>query len=563
MKKTLFFLFLLLPISVTAQKVADFNKAVVNLITYNQEGDVLHSAYGYVASADGEIIAPYHAFKGAVRAEVVDVLGRRSDVLRILGASSLYDLVRASTNMPTKKLVYLSSRTTPAGSGQGEIWQTYYTNNKKEKPQPSAIVVADTFDRYMYYTISTPNEDRFMGCPIVDSEGKVVGLVQRNITKDAVTACAIDIRTADSLVITSAAVFNSDLSDIKMPKRVPTTSEEEAFSYIYLVLRSAADSTLKQTAVADFMEAYPDNHDIYGEMAAYHAIRNNFPAAETYLQKGIERGGELVSDLYFLQSELMFAKVERMGTDHHPSWNLEAALSAAEKAYSLKSSPRYLFQQGIVLFGLKRFKEAYDKFTAVNNSPIANRQSFLYAATALENDKGDTTEVIALLDSAINHCAMPYTQEVLVPLFNRAKLLASIGEHRKAVADLIEYEKAAGANTLNAYFYFLRSGIEKEGRMFQQALDDLTTAVSLSKTSEDRETYMIEKALLYLQVRYLDEALSTAREVLDLNPNNSDAHKIIGVVWGEKKQKAKAIEHLGRAQQLGDENATQLISKYR
>lgn len=562
MKKILFLLFLL-PLMLTAQKAPDANKAVVNLIAYDEKGDVLHSAYGYFSSPDGEIIAPFHAFKGAVRAEIVDAAGRRAVVRRILGASSLYDVVRASTDIPTKKLPFLSPCPTPGIIGQSDIWQTFYTNNKKEKPLATSVVAVDAFDSYAYYTISTPNEERFVGCPVVNGEGKVIGLMQKNITKNALTACAVDIRTADSLAVTTAAVFNSDLNDIKIPKQIPVASEAEAFSYLYMVLRSATDSVLKTTAVSDFMAAYPDNTDIYGEMANYHAARNRFSAADSTLRKGIARGGDFVADLYLLQSELMQGKVERMGTEVYPSWNLETALAAAEKAYSLQPRPRYLLQQGTVLYALQRFKEAHEKFSLVNRSPLANSRSFLYAAMALESDSGDVASIVTLLDSAVVHCPKPYTQEVLVPLFKRAKLLASMGDFRKAAADLTEYEKVAGVDNLNAYFYFWRSEIEKNGRMFQQALDDLTTAVSVAKTLQDKETYLTEKAFLYLQVNLPDEAVATAREVLKLNAESADAHKIIGVAMVEKKQKRKALEHFKKAQALGDENAAELIAKYK
>ena len=171
--------------------------------------------------------------------------------------------------------------------------------------------------------------------------------------------------------------------------------------------------------------------------------------------------------------------------------------------------------------------------------------------------------MVALLDSALNHCAQPYTQEAIAPLNARAKYLMEMGEYRRAVGDYNDYEKILGRDNLTPYFYYLRSQAEVQSRMYQQALDDLETAISLAATTDEKDDYKIEKGLLYVQVGMFDEAIAAANEVLAHAPDHLDAHKVLGVAYGEKKQKALARQHLQKAASQGDENAKALLEKYK
>ena len=170
---------------------------------------------------------------------------------------------------------------------------------------------------------------------------------------------------------------------------------------------------------------------------------------------------------------------------------------------------------------------------------------------------------LAMLDSALNRCVKPYNADAIAPLYARAQLLTEMGQYRQAVADYTDYEKVLGRDNLTAYFYYLRSQVEVQTRMFQQVIDDLSTAISLARTPAEWEGYKVEQALLYLQVVHFDEAIAVAREVVARNADNADAHKVLGVAYGEKKQKKLAQQHLKRAAELGDENAVQLMKKYK
>lgn len=561
MKKNLL-LFLLFPLLALAQNPETAHRAVVKVATFTAHGDTLHTTYGYFQAQTGRVVTLFSAFKGAVRATVTDWKGHTHAVTRIAGASANYDMAVVQTDAPTKSTVGLTAAPTPTERGTTGLLQACYSTRKNDRPEPTAIATVEPSETFRYYTFTTPNEERFFGCPVVDAQGRAVAMVQRNVIKNAITACGMDAALADSLRVKSTSAFNADLNAIGIAKLLPD-HREEAYSYVYMLVRSSVDSTLIATALADFMHAWPDYAPIYADAAVFHAGRGNYARADELLQKGIALNDDNRATLYDTQSALMYHKVTSRPADVYPTWTLETALKAAEAAYAVQPSPSYLLQQATVLSALRRDREALEKYQSVNASPLASSRTFLYAANALERIGGKSDSIVALLDSAVARCAKPYGADAAEPLFARAKILTAVQAYRRAVADYNEYEKIVGPRRLSAYFYYLRSRVEKECRMYQQALDDLETAASMAQTPDEGDSYRVEKALLYLNVNLLDEAIAQAQEIVRRLPRNADAHKILGVAYGEKKQKNKAVEHLRTAVELGDENAAKLLEKYK
>lgn len=546
-----------------AQHRKEANQAVVRLTTFDAQGQPLQQSHAFFYAQEGRIVAPYTPFKGAARAEIEDAKGRKAMVSRIVGASSSYDVVVAQLDVALRKAIVLRRAPQSPERGTMGLGQTFFAESKKLQPEPTAIATVEKADQYDYFTLTTPNETKYFGTPAINERGEVFALVQPNLLKGAITACAIDIRVADSLRLSSTSAFNSDLAAIAIPKLIPADNPTEAYTYIYMMSRSKTDSALVATALTDFMQAYPDNSVVYGDAASFYATRGDYARADHYLAQGIARADANQAALYDMKSALYYALATSQQPAVYPAWSLEAARTAAEQAYALSPMPSYLLQQAQIAYAQQRYADAYERFQQVNASPIASVQTFLYAATTLERMEDDQKATrLTLLDSAVNRCAQPYGAEAATPLFKRAQLHAEMGDYRKAVADYVDYEKILGRNNLTAYFYYLRAQAEIEARMFQQALDDYETAISLATSQTEWEGYAVEKALLLVKVTYFDEAIVAAREVIARNPNNADAHKVLGLAYGEKKNNKLAQQHLRRAVELGDENAAQLLNRY-
>lgn len=564
MKRTIIFLLTTVLALVTyAQKPADLNKAVVRVITYDAAGDTLHQSYGFLLGAEGEIVAPYSAFKGAHSATIVGWQGQTASVQRIIGANSDYDLVRATTDIALKKLCYLQPAQTHASKDQQAQVAVSANGAKKSLPVAATITAAEAYGAHYYYEVSVLNEPRFFGCPVLDAEGRVVAVVQKNVQKDATTACAIDIAFATDLAVSTMSIFSSDLNAIAIPKLIPLSSEEDAYSYVYMLLHSSTNNNVVIPAVSDFIAAFPANDKIYGDRATYYAAQGAYEQAEQDLLAGIALGGESLAELYNVQSVLMYNKVLSGGADLWPAWTLDSALSAAEKAYETAPLPIYLLQQGQVLYTQQKYEEAYHKFEAVNASSIATSQTFYFAVNALERAGGDDDRVIALLDSAVSRLATPYTAEAAPYLLARAQHLDNAAQHRRAVLDYNEYERIIGPRNLKAYFYYLRMQAEIGAHMYQQALDDAESAIVRTQDNDEKADYLFELACLQLQVGLLDECIQSCHQIFALRPDNADAYKFCGIAYGEQKDKKQAREYLLKAKEKGAEGIDALLERYK
>ena len=548
-----------LPTLSQAQKPNDAQQAVVRVVTFNEKGDTLHTTFGYFASPTAEVVAPYAAFRGATRAVVTDTKGRQADVLRIVAASDNYDMVRVTTAMPTKKLPFLT-RSTAVGAA-GTAWQqTFFSTEKQAQPLATNVLSADANNVFPYYTLSAPNEEQYVGCPIVDN-GQVVAIAQRNLLDKAQGICAISAAVADSFRVNAAAALNSDFNAIRIPKQLPT-SENDAYSYFFMMLRTQRDSLQVLPLIQDFTTAYPKNGAAMLDLASYYARQRQYAEADAWLQRRFTLGGDGLDAVYDTQAQLIYKKALTDSTDY-PAWNLEAALKAAEKSYALQAKPAALLQQGVILYSMKRDEQALEKFKAYNASPAASPQSHYFAAQVLMRMKVADSLIVAELDKALEIAEKPYKSgDVAAVLELRAYYNEKLGNMRAAVLDYNDYEQIVGSQRLSAQFFAIRAALAEKARIYQVALDDYSTAISRASTKEEREDYRINRALLCLRVQLWDDAIATAQRIIAENPQAADAYKIIGVAYGEQKNRARALEYLTKAQQLGDENATTLLQKY-
>ena len=181
-----------------------------------------------------------------------------------------------------------------------------------------------------------------------------------------------------------------------------------------------------------------------------------------------------------------------------------------------------------------------------------------YCAAQCKGQLKDTTAMLALLDSAMNMFSKPYLKQAAPYLWARANLKYDTKKYREAVNDMNDYEQLMAAD-VNANFYYIRHQAEIEGRLFQQALNDITQAANM----EPKNTfYLAEKASLELRVGLYDQAAETANEIKTLEPDNSDGYLFLGLSQCMKGKKKEGLENLQKAKELGYPQADELIEKY-
>ena len=95
-----------------AKKAAN---SMFTLKTFDANGSLLGSAYGFFVGVNGEAVSSFTPFKGAQRAVVIDAQGKELPVTLIAGADNTYDI--AKFQVDSKKTTPLPSATTVASNG--------------------------------------------------------------------------------------------------------------------------------------------------------------------------------------------------------------------------------------------------------------------------------------------------------------------------------------------------------------------------------------------------------------------------------------------------------------
>ena len=560
MKKILYILFIFLSLPAFAQETKEPGKAVCNIITYNAAGSPQQTGYGFFIDENGTFVSLYSLFQNAVRADVVDSKGKRFPVERVMGANSSYDVIKCRAKVKGS-VPFLQTLDKEMTVREGEnLVQPYYATDKKAKPLECSVAKVEEWDAYKYFTLTTPNEPKFFGCPVVTTEGKVVGMVQHNVGKEAKGACALDIQTANDLKVTAQSVFNADMNRIAIPKALPA-DRNEALSFAFLSMRG--DSVLALTALNDFLERYPDDAEGLTNRATFFANHSDFSAADADFRKALEHESPDFSQaaVHNAYSKAVYVACINTPERKNGIWSMEKALEEAQKAYEAEPLPLYLVQQSNCLLALSKFQQAYETLQRVNETDLASDETYYLAAMALETAGGDSVQVLALLDSAINRLSRPYSRQSIGYFLVRAQRLAQAGQYRKAVRDLDEYESAIGPKYLNAAFYYMREQAELEAHMYQQALDDIHSA--LLEPGSNFELYKAEEALIYLRAGMFEEALKSAEELRATNKDNADSYKLAGIALGELGKKNEARTNLQKALELGDETAKIFLERYK
>lgn len=538
-------------------------KAVLNIFAYDADGKLLRSGNAFFVEAPGVAVTSYTMLEGATRAEVIDAKGKKYAIHRILGANAATDLIKFSV-ADCKNTDYFTITSTAADTTT-PLQMVRYSSDKKKALQAAAIVSDEAYNTYRYYQTNIGNEQTNLTCPLMDESGKLVAVVQRNVAPKATGACAIDARFINELKIDATAAFNSELRQLAIPKALPQDAKE-AMAYIYMI--PANDSVASYTAYNDYVNAFPQMADGYAGRATLNARYSRYEACENDFNRALEIAatdttGLKADAIHYNWSTLIYqlAANRNDSTTFYKDWNLQKAEAEADKAYALQPYPIYLMQKGHCQLAQNNYEGAYQSYLkACEDKQFASPETYYAAALALEKTGKDTAQVITLLDQSIALLPQPAEAKFAQYYWERAARLIQAGRYREAVFDYNEYEKAIGPNNLNATFYYIRQQAEMQARMYQQALDDIHTAIA---TAEDPLPYLLEECLILLRVGEYTKAAEQAELLLVRQPDNADAHKIAGIAYGELGNIAKAHKHLSEAQQLGDTSVNALIQKYK
>ena len=531
--------------------VKNASRSVFTLKTFAADGSLIASSNGFFTGANGEAVSNFTPFKGAARAIVIDAQGKELQVAGIMGANDMYDVVKFRVNGNKTQSLALSSSVAPVGS---MAYLLPYHEVKAVKSGP--VRKAETFQGdYPYYTVALSMGENQVSCPLLDESGQVIGMMQQPAVLGDSLSYAVSARFVDSLKITGLNYFDETFKLTQVKKLMPADIKEA--NLVLYFAGSQSDSAEYVSLIQDFIQQFPNASDGYIYRAQQETAGGDFAAAERDMEQAL-KFADPKDDAHFNYARIIYNKEIYQSAQPYAGWSLDKALQQIQSAISIESLPTYRQLEGDIRFAKQQYDEAYEIYNSLLSTNLRSAELFFAAARCKEMQK-DTTAMLALMDSTINMFSRPYLKDVAPYLWARAEARRNAGRYRDAINDMNEYETLMTA-TVNDNFYYIRHQVEIQGRLYQQALNDINRAIQMNP---NEVLYYAEKASLEIRVGLYDQAISTAQECIAIDAENSDGYLFLGLAQCLKGQKADGIKNLQKAKELGDSQADALIEKYK
>jgi len=518
-------------------------KSVFTLTTFDKGGNIISSTQGVFIDNKGTAISTFKPFVGATRASIVDASGKSMDVDAILGADELYDVAkfRVLGNTPAANIA-----TEPSAAGS-KVWLVPYSIKKSPIQEENVSSVEKFKETYNYYIFASTVPDNAVGCPFVNKDGQVIGIMHSN---GQVTA--IDANYAKQLKMSGLSTLDAALRQTAIRTALPD-SEQDAITMMTLNKGQVSRDVYGKYA-DEFISLFPTSAFGYKEKASLLVEKNDYAAADKCMEEGIKKSG-VKDEAHSNYADLIYQKLIYRGDSTYTSWNFDKVIDEAQKAYAIKANPVYQHQEARAYFSKGDYQKAYDMFIALTGTSIKSGELYLEAAQAKTQLKAPTTEIKVLLDSAVNVSknagAIAGTYYLA-----RAGFLADQGDYRNALADYNQYDSIA--RPVEPGFFYARYKAETKLRMWQPALLDIARTCYLAPKEP---TYFAEWASLDLRVKRYDEGISAAKHCVEIAPEYADGYLLLGLLQMETKQKEEARKNLEKAKELGDPRADGYLSK--
>ena len=395
--------------------------------------------------------------------------------------------------------------------------------------------------------------DNTTACPFVNENGEVIGLLQ--VSNTSFDTHATDARFGSSLSLSALSFSDSRIRQIGIPMALP---EEKSQAQLLLMMAGQSGDSLKYEAtISDFIERFPTMIDGYEAKARFRANSMQFEEADNIMKEAIKKIDNK-DEAHYNYSKLIYDKLIYNNEKYEP-WTLEKAMDEANQAYALNALPLYMHHIGQLTFSQGEYQKAYDVFMKLYEDKQFSNPELLYeSARCKEMLDAPATEIIQLLDSAINTTDTLRILEAAPYFLERANILVKTDSFRQAVLDYTRYEILMQGR-VSAQFYYLREQAEVKGRLFQQALSDIAHAIIL----DAREPlYYAEMASLQIRLNMSDKAEETAQRCIEIAPDYPDAYLLLGLAQVRNGKKEIGLSNMQKSKEMGNTQADGLIQKY-
>lgn len=551
MKRRLFLLFALFAATVASaadklpKKVDKAREAVAKVLTY-KDGQLKGNGTAVFVGSAGDVLVTHGLMYSTDSAVVIDAKGKVQPVSGIVGLSALYDCVRMRVQAG-KKQAHLPLAATGASVGD-ELYMLAYGSKGTGAVTKMGVSSVDSLYSNAYFTLDVKMDEGYEGLPLVNANGELVAIMQP-MTMGDTCSYAIAATIADELVTTSLTYGRGYYNGMGIRTLLPQ-EKEPALSCMYMQ-GVMGDSASYGRVVEEFIKAYPKSYEGYLCKAEFEAVYcHDIDAADAAWEKAISFASK-PAEVYFSKAKTIASVMHKGNCVQHSTLTEENVLSLLDKAIAADSLPVYVYYKADHLYAAGRYDEAYVCYMSLAGRSGIEQDAVFANAAQCQRVMKNYDVAIELMDSAVNHALVRSADDALPLVLNRAMMNDSIGRYREAVMDYNFYESNA-AYGLGANFYYIRSQAETKCKMYQQALNDLETAISMAP---DYALYHFEKGLLCYRLNMLDDAVAALETAKGLANEASDVYYLLGCAYSRAGNKPLAEENLQRAVVLGHPDA--------
>ena len=533
------------------KSVTKARQSVASVVTYRQ-GVMLHNGTAVFVGNNGDVLSSYSLFAGADSAVVIDSKGVARTVSHIVGVNSILDCIRVRV-AADKKIKPLAASSAPVAV-DGTLYMLGYGIGKGGFVEQARVERVDSAYSCAYYTLARPMEQRFLSLPLVDGNGELVAVMQPASAVDTVKSYAIGASVYELLDVSVADYGRGFYPSMGIRTALPS-KKEDALSCLYMQT-ILGDSASYGGVIRDFMSAYPDSYEGYLAKAEFEAVlQGDVNAAVKSWDKAFKLAGNK-AEVHFAKAKAINTLVLAGDTVSHPLLTFANAISEVDKAIALGNQPLYIVGKADMLYSHGDYAAAAACYALLADTELRSADNFAKAAQCYSNMK-EYDKSVAMLDSALC-CFDEASEKSSAPyILTRALVNSAAGKHRDAVLDYNRYEELM-AGSLGADFYYLREQAELNAKMYQQALNDIDTAIYLDPQNVG---YYIEKGLLCYRVKLSDEGIRVLEDAMKIAPSSPDVYYLLGRLYVQKNDSRKALPLLEKAVELGHPDAGNIISR--
>lgn len=524
-------------------------QAVASVVTYKQ-GVMLHNGAAVFAGERGDVLSSRSLFVGADSAVVIDSKGVVRTVKNIVGVNEMFDCIRVRV-AADKKLNSLTLAVAPVVAGE-TLYQLGYGVGKGGFAESVNVQRVDSVYSCAYYILAKPMDSRYLSLPLVNDKGELVAVMQQAATGDTINSYAIGTMVVSKLNV-SVPVFGKGYYPSMGIRTALPQNREEALSCLYMQA-IIGDSVSYKAVIDDFIALYPGCYEGYMSRAEYEAVVLRDMNAATRSWDAAMGLAESVAEVYFGKAKTINALLLQGDFLSHPALTFANALTEIDKAIAMGGQPIYINTKAEMLYSHGDYQAAAECYALLADTDLRSAEVFAKASQCY-SAVGDYGKSVEMLDSAVCCFDSTMVNSMAPYILTRALVNATAKKYRDAVFDYNRYESIMGG-TLGAEFYYLREQAEVNAKMYQQALNDIDTAISLAP---EHISYYIEKGLLCYRVKLTDEGLRTLKEAETIASGIPDVHYLQGRLYIQKEDIENACLHLQKALELGHPDAESVL----